>query len=259
MKKEVINKNRFNNRLLYTFILLGLIFLLSAGIYAVDTSTAWHSASQIDFTGVDISPNKVTTSNLCISVDCRTSWPTFSIPSDLTLTKLTTTNLCLSGDCRTSWPSSSSTSSGGPCPDGFTTTYNYINNGEDTMSGFTPQEVTIDTCGTPTTTAVTDASIYCSVNEKKTCIDIDTRIAADTYGSAILVRATSCSPAEVDTCDGKIEMLKYYTCGTNEVKDCDDFYLNSVGYCMKKTVNCRNNAQTVTCKQYINGFSCLSD
>ncbi|NMB66787.1 tail fiber domain-containing protein, partial [Candidatus Woesearchaeota archaeon] len=54
MKKEVIKEKSFNNRLLYTFILLGIVFSLTLGVNAFGTSTPstfGHSVGELDFTG----------------------------------------------------------------------------------------------------------------------------------------------------------------------------------------------------------------
>jgi hypothetical protein len=43
-------KINFSNRWLYTFITLGILAIVGVGVWAVDTSKAWHSSNQIEFT-----------------------------------------------------------------------------------------------------------------------------------------------------------------------------------------------------------------
>jgi hypothetical protein len=48
-KRGLTIKIHFTNRWLYFLITLGILALVGVGVYAVDTSKAWHSAEDIDF------------------------------------------------------------------------------------------------------------------------------------------------------------------------------------------------------------------
>ncbi len=223
---------KVNNRLLYSLISLGLLLLIISGVYATinPVTDAYHSADKINFTGIEINPLKIVTDTLCIGVDCKTSWPSAVVGG-----------------------------TGGSCPDGSTPSdYVYTNNGEDTMSGFTSQELTDDTCGTPTTTGVTDAATYCAISDKKTCNDIYAVSTDDGATNVLRVHYDACTSSDIDTCDGDFGFTPY-SCPLGTVKQCIDYYSTSgyTGYnCYKRDIQCRNNAQTVTCKQRITELIC---
>lgn len=89
--RRSVKQKKVNNRLLYTLISLGILLIIVGGIYAVDITQAWHSANQVDFTGLEINPSKVTAS------------------SEISTPKLTATNLCIGTDCKTAWPTTGGT------------------------------------------------------------------------------------------------------------------------------------------------------
>lgn len=77
-KKELVIK--IDRRLLYTFIVLGILAVIGVGVYAYGTSspsTFGHSLGEIDFSQTiteDITTTgKVSASEICLGTDCSTS------------------------------------------------------------------------------------------------------------------------------------------------------------------------------------------
>jgi len=109
-KKELTIKINFSNRLLYTFIVLGILVLVAVGVYAYGTSnpsTFGHSTGEIDFSGgftipsgdinlgdsgkiiigtttiTSINRTTITAQGFCIGTDCKTSWAPSPIATGL--------------------------------------------------------------------------------------------------------------------------------------------------------------------------------
>jgi hypothetical protein len=80
MKKEkgLTIKINLSNRWIYFLITLGILAAIGVGVYAaVDTTKAWHSANQVDFTGGITIPSGdivLSTGQLCFGTDCKSSW-----------------------------------------------------------------------------------------------------------------------------------------------------------------------------------------
>ena len=74
-RKGLTIKINLTNRWLYTLIALGVLIAVGVGVYAaVDTTKAWHPASQVDFSS-GITTTNLTTNKICLSGSCQISWP----------------------------------------------------------------------------------------------------------------------------------------------------------------------------------------
>jgi len=173
-KKKVNTKKKFSNRLLYTFITLGILILIAGGIYAaINTATdAYHTADKIDFTGMEISPTR-----LCLGGICKTAWPTEAEAS---------TNICGVGQILTS---------------------GYIKMGEDT---YFPIESTVSTTS-DTCPGNDKVSRYtCQGQDAVNCVDVTTNVDPEYGDTSYSKRDVQCIARRDMFCD-KCELLTRYT------------------------------------------------
>ena len=168
-KKKVNTKKKFSNRLLYTFITLGILISVISGVFALDKTTeAWHSRSQIDFLDrFVLSDSSVTGNGGVVSIYGMTEgvgyhnlnyigyqhiWKAGGAEAEFmrmntignvgigtpnptekleVVGNVKATGLCIGTDCKTAWPTASGT--GNICPEGAGVYYKHFNGVENSL------------------------------------------------------------------------------------------------------------------------------
>lgn len=141
-KGELTIKINLSNRWIYFLITLGILVVISVGVYAISSSgpNSGHPASDLDFTGG------------------------FTVPSG----KITAPEICIGSSCKTSWPSTGTE----VCPSGMTIIYTYINDGEDITGTHSTERLLSNINPQDGCDGDNQVSYTCPVDASKICRDV---------------------------------------------------------------------------------------